>query len=117
MSLKDYIGQKIREMRLERGGISQETLAKAIGVATNTVSRWETGTYETRVDDLDNLARYFKVSVMDFLPQEEQSAQIRISALMRAAQDLPDTDLKELQKYAEYRRARFRIATTKTKKG
>ena len=46
MNLIEHIGQRIREFRTSYGGgtgISQDALAKALGVASNTVSRWESG--------------------------------------------------------------------------
>jgi len=44
-NLSDYIASRIRELRKHFGetGMSQEALASAVGVTTNTISRWETG--------------------------------------------------------------------------
>lgn len=94
--------------------MSQEALANAISVATNTISRWETATYQPSLDDLDRLARFFGKSILDFLPQDNVSRSDQIGALLRAAQDLPDDDIQELQRYAEYRRARNLFAGTKS---
>jgi len=45
-SLIERVGQRIKEFRTAYGerGISQEALATKMGVATNTISRWETAT-------------------------------------------------------------------------
>lgn len=118
MDLTRYVGERIRELRSRHGGagISQEALAKALETAANTVSRWETGTYRPSLEDLDALARYFGVSILEFFPKEETPAESKVSALLRAARDLPEEDIEELQKYAEFRRARAKLGGAAGKK-
>ena len=108
MTVIDYVASKILELRTNYGGkgISQEDLAKAMGKSTNTVSRWETATYKPSIEDLDKLARFFKVSILEFFPSETKQADDRIIPLLRAAENLTDDDLQELQQYAEFRKAR-----------
>lgn len=109
MNLFEFVGQRIRDLRLNYGdgqGLSQESLAKALNVATNTISRWETATYRPSLEDLDKLARFFGVSILEFFPPEETSANDQITALLRAAKQLKPEDLEELRRYAEFRRAR-----------
>lgn len=101
------IGEKIRELRLkpENGSMSQETLGEKLGIASNTVSRWETGTYKPTPEDLDKLARLFNVSITVFfpgLPQEDSS----IAMLASATNGLNTRDLEEVIKYAEFRKVR-----------
>jgi len=119
MELTQYVGERIRELRGSYGGgvgISQDELAKALNIAANTVSRWETGTYRPGLDDLDALSRFFKVSILEFLPQEKKDENTKVTALLRAARDLPEQDLDELQKYAEFRRARALMSASVGKK-
>jgi transcriptional regulator with XRE-family HTH domain len=108
MNLFDYIANEIRELRTNYGGqgISQEALANALGVATNTVSRWETSTYHPSLEDLDKLARFFGESILVFFPAEPDRADDKVAALLRAARQLPPEDIDELRRYAEFRRAR-----------
>lgn len=110
MVLLEYVGQRIRDLRTTYGGregISQEALAKALDVVPNTISRWETATYRPSLDDLDKLARFFGVSILDFFPREgEDSSNEGLTALLRAAKQLDPNDLEELRRYAEFRRAR-----------
>jgi transcriptional regulator with XRE-family HTH domain len=109
MNLFEYVGQRIRDLRLDYGGgqgLSQEALAKSLGVVTNTISRWETATYRPSLEDLDKLARFFSVSILTFFPPEEAPANDQVAALLRAAQQLKPEDLEELRRYAEFRRAR-----------
>lgn len=113
MNLLEYVGNRIRELRQAYAsgeGLSQEALAKAIGVTPNTISRWETGVYRPSLEDLDKLARFFGVSILEFLPQPDVSVDTKIEALLRAAKALPDEDVEELRRYAEFRRARILYA-------
>jgi transcriptional regulator with XRE-family HTH domain len=109
-TVRAYVGKRIKEFRTAygEGGISQEALATDLKVAANTISRWETGTYEPTLDDLERLSRFFGVSIVQFFPQvEEQDPKSKkVDALLRAAQSLHQDDLDELRRYAEYRRAR-----------
>ena len=77
MSLFAYVGQRIKELRTSFGdgkGISQDALARSLGIAPNTVSRWETATYNPSIEDLDKLARFFGTSILDFFPSENVPA-------------------------------------------
>jgi transcriptional regulator with XRE-family HTH domain len=113
MSIINHVASKILELRSNyRGkGISQEELAKEMGKSTNTVSRWETATYKPSIEDLDKLARFFRVSILEFFPSETRQADDRIMPLLRAAEDLKDDDLQELERYAEFRKARYLLDT------
>jgi transcriptional regulator with XRE-family HTH domain len=118
MDLSHYVGERIRQLRNQHGGggISQEALAKAVSTTANTVSRWETGTYRPSLEDLDGLSRFFRVSILEFFPKEDVAVESKVNALLRAAQDLPEEDIDELQKYAEFRRARAMMKNAKGKK-
>jgi transcriptional regulator with XRE-family HTH domain len=110
MSLTEHVGQRIREFRTSYGGgtgMSQDALSKALGVAPNTVSRWETGTYKPTIEDLDRLARFFGKSIMEFFPKEDVRTERdeKVDALLRAAKQLNDDDVEELRRFAEFRRA------------
>ena len=108
MDLFEYVGNQIREYRTQYGktGLSQDALATKLGVATNTVSRWETATYKPDLADLEKISRALDRSILDFFPQQDGKGDDRLSALMRAANDLDESDLEELRRYAEYRKAR-----------
>jgi transcriptional regulator with XRE-family HTH domain len=105
-----YVAERIKELRTNFGesGLSQEALATKLGVATNTISRWETGTYEPTLDDLERLSREFGVSILEFFPKVDRldERNKNVDALLRTAQNLDAKDLEELRRYAEFRRAR-----------
>src|ERR1017187_1943133 len=119
-TVRAYVGKRIRELRNAYGeeGISQEALAADLSVATNTISRWETGTYEPTLDDLERLSRFFGVSIVQFFPQveEQDPKRKKVDALLRAAQSLQQDDLDELRRYADYRRARSLLKGTRQRK-
>src|SRR4051812_42619158 len=103
----EWIGQKIRELRqaYPGGALSQEQLAKKLDKAPNTVSRWETGTYKPTAEDLDSLARFFKVSITEFFPNLEKEDS-RTAMLTSALGGLDSEDFDEVIRYAEFRKAR-----------
>jgi transcriptional regulator with XRE-family HTH domain len=104
--LYEQIGRKIRELReaYPKGKLSQEALATHLQIASNTVSRWETGIYKPTAEDLDKLARFFKVSIRVFFPDLEDDDE-RVAALTSATGGLSDTDFQEVMRYAEFRKA------------
>src|SRR5437879_9423406 len=107
----ERVGQRIKEFRAAYGerGISQEALATKMGVATNTISRWETATVRPSIEDLEKLARFFGKSIEEFFPRSEVGTRQgqRMEALLRAAGKLDDKEIDEVRKFAEYRRARM----------
>lgn len=111
MDLLDEIAAKIKDLRVSYNsgeGLSQESLATHLQVAPNTISRWETGAYRPGVKDLERISRFFGVSIISFFPSEliDANEDENLKALLRTARQLHPADLEELQKYAEFRRAR-----------
>src|SRR4026209_1124666 len=111
MELIDHVAARIRDLRVNYNsgeGLSQESLATNLKVEPNTISRWETGTYRPSLKDLERLSRFFGVSILSFFPQEliDADEDENLNALLRTARQLHPADLEELQKYAEFRRAR-----------
>jgi transcriptional regulator with XRE-family HTH domain len=111
MDLHDHIAAKIKELRVNYNsgeGLSQESLATHVKVSTNTISRWETGTYRPSTKDLERLSRFFGVPINAFFPSQmvREDEDENLKALLRAARQLHPADLEELRKYAEFRRAR-----------
>ncbi|MDA8027298.1 MAG: helix-turn-helix transcriptional regulator [Actinomycetota bacterium] len=103
-----YVARRIRQLRTTYGetGLSQEALAKQLGIAANTVSRWETGAYKPDLADLEKLSRFFKQSILTFFPQDADPVKKETEALLRAAEALPADDVEELIRFAEFRRAK-----------
>jgi transcriptional regulator with XRE-family HTH domain len=111
MDLLDHVAAKIRDLRVSYNsgeGLSQDSLAAHLKVASNTISRWETGTYRPGLKDLERISRFFGVSIISFFPQEmvNQEEDESLKALLRTARQLHPADLEELKHYAEFSRAR-----------
>jgi transcriptional regulator with XRE-family HTH domain len=105
MSIVKQVGDRIRELRTTyRGrGLSQEELASKLEIATNTVSRWETGKYRPSIEDLEMLARFFSISITELFPPDGPPAKDkRLNALLRGAENLNDNDLSDVQRYLEF---------------
>jgi transcriptional regulator with XRE-family HTH domain len=85
--------------------MSQDALAKNLKIAPNTISRWETGTYKPTPEDLEQLARFFGVSITVFFPDLKEADE-RIAALASATGGLSQADFTEVVRYAEFRKAR-----------
>ena len=111
-NLYKSIGEKIRELR---GNLSQDTLATELQIAPNTLSRWETGKYKPTAEDLDKLARFFKVPITVFFPKQID-VDNRVSALTSATGGLNKQDFEEVIRYAHFRKARNVLTNSKVKK-
>ena len=105
MTILEHVAAEIKKLRIN-AKLSQEQLANDLKVPANKVSRWETGTYKPDLEDLDKLARHFKVSVLAFFPGQDPAVKPELQALLRTAGNLGKNDLEELERYAEYRQAR-----------
>ena len=111
MDLLDHVAARIKDLRVNYNsgeGLSQDALATHLKVASNTISRWETGTYRPSLKDLEKISRFFGVSMMSFFPEDmvDDNEDENLKALLRTARQLHPADVEELGKYAEFRRAR-----------
>lgn len=110
MDIRQYVGAQIKTLREAcNGGVgmSQDELAKRVDTTANTISRWETATYRPSVEELDKLARVLRVSITAFFPPESAPPENeKLHALLRAARDLPESDIDELKRFAEWRHFR-----------
>ena len=72
------IGMNIKQLRQEKH-IKQETLADAIGVSAQAVSKWETGASDPDIALLPQLATYFGVSIDELfeVPRAEKMERIQ----------------------------------------
>ncbi len=77
------IAGTIRSLRKEMG-ITQEEFAKAMGVTTQAVSKWERGEGYPDITFLPDIAEYFHVSLDTLCGIDEQQKQQQISSIIRA---------------------------------
>ena len=57
---------KLKELR-EAKGVTQEELAKVIGVNVRSVNRWEKGQSDIYIQKAIRIARFFEVSLDEFV--------------------------------------------------
>ena len=80
------LGTKIRQLR-RRDGRTQETLAEALGVTAQAVSRWESGGSYPDMNLIPSIANYFGVTI-DALFGYHNQREIRINALVLQLQQM-----------------------------
>ena len=83
------VGSRLRELR-ESKKLSQEQLAKIIGVAQNTISAYESDMRQPSYDVLASLSRLFRVSADYFLGFNNRRA-IMVDGLTEPEIDAIDT--------------------------
>lgn len=74
MGLKEFIGERIKELRKARG-MNQEQLAELLGTTKQTVSRYEKGNRQANQDVLFQLSNIFNVSIDDLFPATDDSVE------------------------------------------
>ena len=62
--------EKLQELRKSRG-LTQEELAGALFVSRTAISKWESGRGYPSIDSLNEISRYFSVSIDDLLSGEQ----------------------------------------------
>lgn len=75
------ISTNIKRLR-ESKGLTQEELAKALGMSRPAVTQWETGWSQPRMGTIEKLAEFFGVSKADII-DDSQAASLRSSPLSR----------------------------------
>ena len=78
------IGEKIKELRKARN-ISQESLAKVLGVSFQAISKWETNTTTPDISIIPSIASYFGVSIDELFDHNVFENEKKIDAICREA--------------------------------
>ncbi len=112
-NLVQHIARKIKDLR-ESKGLTQTALSRELGVTANTISRWESGTYKPKLEDLEKLARFFEEPIWVLFPVDAQPPTEAHRALLSATADLPAEDIAELERYADFVRARKKLRAART---
>ncbi|MCI2019988.1 MAG: helix-turn-helix domain-containing protein [Lentilactobacillus buchneri] len=86
--------ERLKQLRKEKSGLTQEMVAKQIGIAKTTYSAYEQGKRQPDYDTLNRLAKYFNASV-DYLLGNTFS---RNGSVPNWA---TDKDRRDLQKFLE----------------
>lgn len=92
-AMKLTICDSIRELRRARG-ITQETLAGALGVTAQAVSRWEAGATYPDMELMPSIANYFGISI-DRLFGYSGEREAKVSDILRRIDELNDESWRE----------------------
>lgn len=68
--INKYVGSKIKDYR-KSFGLSQEELAKKIGVGKTTISNYEVGIRSPKKPQMIKLSEVFDITIDDFFPQSD----------------------------------------------
>ncbi len=90
------LGKKIKQLRLNKG-VTQETLANALGVTYQAVSRWENGTTMPDITLLPQISVFFGVSIDELFEFTEESQYERIQNMLGEKSALTDTEFENAE--------------------
>ena len=90
------IGEKIRTLRKQKN-LSQETLAAALGVTFQAVSKWESGTTMPDVALIPAIASFFGVSTDELFDFNRYEAEEKVMAICREAWKIRDEHPEEAE--------------------
>jgi len=97
------LGKKIRQLRF-KAGLTQEQLAEKLGIAPQSVSKWENAVAMPDITALPLLAESFGVSIDDLFDLTDEQRFNRIENRMDLEADLPQDVFME---YEEFLKARL----------
>lgn len=100
------LGARLREAR-EYLGFTQDEVGKALKVTQAKVSQVESGRRRASVSELAALANLYQRPVAHFLGEPaEVAVSESLAELLRSSPDLPDSDVDEVLRFAEFLRDR-----------
>ena len=87
------IGNKLKEYR-ENRNMTQKEIAEALGVEPATVSKYESGLLEPKIDSLKKLAEIFDVTVDELLKDENEKFNISSINVLKVLREQKEMKLK-----------------------
>jgi transcriptional regulator with XRE-family HTH domain len=67
---KSYAYQKFKELR-EKANLSEYQVSVGTGISTAVFTQWSRGDYNLKLDKLSLIAKFFGISVSDFIEDDE----------------------------------------------
>lgn len=96
--MKLELGNKIKQLRLQKG-ITQDTLAKALHVSYQTVSKWENDISMPDIQLLPEIAVYFGCRIDDLFDVSEQAQFERIENMLEMQEGLTGEEFKQAEMF------------------
>lgn len=97
-SMNIELGNKIRQLRLQKG-ITQDTLAKALNISFQTVSKWENNVSMPDIQLLPEIAVYFGSSIDDLFNFSEQAQFERIENMLDMSETLSAEEFSQAEHF------------------
>ena len=88
------LGSKMKKLRLQKG-ITQDTLAKALHVSFQTISKWENNVSMPDIQLLPEIAVYFGCTIDDLFDFSEQAQFERIENMLDMQENLSDEEFAQ----------------------
>lgn len=100
------LGERIREER-EYRGLSQEEVARYLGVPRSAVSLIESGTRRVSAEELSRLAKLYQTTMESLTGQSSEASEPEsVRLLARATAELSPTDRDEVLRFAQFLQSR-----------
>ncbi|MEW4354615.1 helix-turn-helix transcriptional regulator [Streptococcus pneumoniae] len=90
IEMREYIGKRVRKLRLEKG-ITQESLAEKAGLAHNYIYRVENQHLNIKADTIDKLIEALDVTPAEFFDFPPLSTNTGLANLIRVMDELSDS--------------------------
>lgn len=104
--IRRQIGQRLRETR-EYLGLSQDEVAKSLGVPRPAISLIESGDRKVEALEIKRFAELYQQPTAYFLAEKNsQTIPDEVAFLARAASELTPDDQTELLRFAQFLKAR-----------
>ena len=101
-------GERLSELRKDRG-VTQQQLAEAVSVSSNTISAYERGINEPDDKMKIRLARFFNVSIDYLLGLTDEPVPLNTASYLLFFGDLPPEAKGELETFVEYIAQKYKV--------
>lgn len=107
-NLSEYIGKKLKELRMNRG-MTQDEVAKKIKITRSTISNYEIGRRTPHLTDLQKLAKVFNVGLDYFgISQKDETVELLAKAKLVFKNENVSKEKKE-KLYREFMKLYLKI--------
>ena len=96
--MKLALGSKIKSLRLQKG-VTQDTLAKALHISYQTVSKWENGASMPDIQLLPEIAVYFGCHIDDLFDLSEQAQFDRVENMLQMQETLTEEEFQQAETF------------------
>ena len=105
-SIQAILSERLKEARLYRG-LSQEEVARHLGVPRSAVSLIESGARRVTAAEFSRLAKLYQTTMESLASHDRETSEPEsVRLLARAAADLSKTDRDEVLRFAQFLRSR-----------